>query len=77
MRLGSYRPPYNVDFLVKKRVILLSGHPSGDTQLLNLGTVCFVHIKAAQNKCFNLKIKITFLLKYLVCANNHAIFYHV
>jgi len=64
MRLGSYRPPYDVDFSAKERVTLLSGHPNGDTQLLNLGTVSFTHVKAARNKCLNLKIKITFLLKY-------------
>jgi len=57
---SSYRPPYDVDFSAKERVTLLSGHPNGDTQLLNLGTVSFAHIKAARNKCLNLKIKITF-----------------
>jgi len=41
MRLGSYRPQYEVDFLVKERVTLLSGHPNVDTQLLNLGTVSY------------------------------------
>jgi len=46
MRLGSYRPPYDVDFSVKERyTTLLAGHPSGDTQLLNLGTVSFTHTK--------------------------------
>jgi len=74
MRLGSYRPPYDIDFSAKERVTMLSGHPNGDTQLLNLGKVSFTHVKAAQNKCLNLKIKITFLLKYLVCAINRAIF---
>jgi len=44
-------------FSAKERVILLSGHRNGDTQLLNLGTVSFTHIKAARNKCFNLKLK--------------------
>jgi len=68
MRLGSYRPPYDVDFSVKEGVTLLSGQPNGDTQLLNLGTVCFTHVKVARNKCLNLKIKITFILKYPVCA---------
>jgi len=77
MRLGSCRPPYDVNFSTKERVILLSGHPSGDTQMLNLGTVSFAHIKAARNKCLNLKIKITFLLKYPVCAINRATFIHV
>jgi len=75
MRLGSYRPPYDVDFSAKERVTLLSGHPNGDTQLLNLGTVSFIHAKAARNKCLNLKIKLTFLLKYPVCAINCAIFF--
>ena len=75
MRLGNYRPPYGGDFSAKERVILLSGHPNGDTQLLNLGTVSFAHIKAARNKCLNLKIEITFLLKYPVCAINRAIFF--
>jgi len=75
MRLGSYRPPSNINFSVKERVTLLSGHPNGNTQLLNLGTVSFTHIKTAHNKCLNLKIKITFLLEYLGCAINHAIFF--
>jgi len=66
MRLGSYKPPYDVDFSAKERVILLSGHPNCDTQLLNLGTVSFAHVKAVRNKCLNLKIKIKFLLKYPV-----------
>ena len=74
MRLGSHRLSYDVDLSVKERVILLSGHPNGDTQLLNLGTEYFTHVKAVQNKCLNLKIKITFLLKYPVCAINRAIF---
>jgi len=74
MRLGSYRPQYDVDFSAKERVTSLSGHPNGDAQLLNLGTVSFAHVKAARNKCLNLKIKITFLLKYPVCAINRAIF---
>jgi len=56
MRLGSYRPPYDVDFSAKERVTLLSGHPNGDTQLLTLGSVTFTHVKAAGNKCLNLKI---------------------
>jgi len=77
MRLGSYRPPYNVDFSPKKRVILLSGHPNGDTQLLNLETVAFAHIKAVRNKCLNPKLKTTILLKYPVCAINRASFFHV
>ena len=34
----------------------------------------FTHVKVARNKCLNLKIKITFLLKYPVCAINRAIF---
>jgi len=75
MRLDSYRPPYDVDFAAKERVILLSGHPSGVTQLLHLGTVSFAHVKAERNKCLNLKIKITFLLKYPVCAINRTIFF--
>jgi len=29
----------------RKIVTLLSGHPDGDTQLFNLGTVSFTHIK--------------------------------
>jgi len=61
-------------FSAKERVTLLSGHRNGDTQLLNLGTVSSTHVKAARNKCLNLKIKITFLLKYPVCAINRAIF---
>jgi len=77
MRLCSYRPPYDVDFSAKERVTLLSGHPNGDIQLLNLGTVFFTHVKAARTKCLNLKINITFLLKYPVGAINHAIFFHV
>ena len=75
MRLGSYRPPYDVDFTAKERVTLLSGHPNGDTQLLNLGTVSFTHVKAARNKCLNLNIRITYLLKYPVCAISRAIFF--
>jgi len=63
MQLGSYTPPYDVDFSAKERVTLLSGHPNGDTQLLNLGTVSFTHVKAARSKCLNLKIKITFLFE--------------
>jgi len=74
MRLGSYRQPYDVDFSAKERVTLLSGHPNGDNQLLNLGTVSFTHVKAAWNKCLNPKIKITFLLKYPVCAINCTTF---
>jgi len=66
---------YDVDFSAKDRVTLLSGHPNGDTQLLDLGTASFTHVKAARNKCLNLKIKITFLLKYLVCAINRGIFF--
>jgi len=54
---------------------LLSGHPNGDTQLLYLGTVAFTHVKAARNECLNLKLKITFLLKYPVCAISRAIFF--
>jgi len=35
MRLGSYRPLYDVDFSAKEeKVTLLSGYPDGDTQLL-------------------------------------------
>jgi len=75
MQLGSYRPPYDVDFSAKERVTLLSGHTNGDTQLLNLGTVYFTQVKAVRNKCLNLKIKITFLLKYPVCAINRVIFF--
>jgi len=75
MWLGSYRPPSDVDFSTKERVTLLSGHPNGGTQLLNLGTACFTHVEAARNKCLNLKIKITFLLKYPVCAIKRAIFF--
>jgi len=75
MRLGSYRPPYDVDFSAKERVSLLSGHPDGDTQLLNLENVSFTHVKATRNKCLNLKILKTFLSKYPVCAITHAIFF--
>jgi len=75
--LGSYRPPHDVDFSAKKRVTLLSGHPNGDTQLLNRGTVSFAHVKAARNKCLNPKIEITFLLKYPVYAINRATFFLV
>jgi len=32
-------------------VALLSRHPNGDIQLLNLRTVSFTHIKAARSKC--------------------------
>ena len=74
MRLGSCRPPYDVDFTAKERVTLLSAHPNGDSQLLNLGSVSFTQVEAARNKCLYLKIKITFLLKYPVCAINRAIF---
>ena len=63
---------YYVDFSAKKRVTLLSGHPNGHTQLLNLGTVSFAHIKAARN---NPKIKITYLLKYPVCAINRVLLF--
>jgi len=77
MRLGSYRPPYDVDFSAKERVTLLSGHPNGDTQLLNLGTASFTHVRGARNKCLNLQIKITILLKYPVCAINCATFFLV
>jgi len=41
----------------------------------NPRTASFTHIKAARNKCLNLKIKITFLLKYPVCAINRATFF--
>jgi len=75
MRLGSYRPLCAVDFSAKEKVTLLSGQPNGDTQLLNLGTVSFTHVKAARNKCLNLKIEMIFLLKYPVCAINRAIFF--
>jgi len=74
IRLGSYRPQYDDGFSAKERVILLSGHPNGDTQLLNLGTVYFTHVKAARCICSNLKIKITFLLKFPVCAISRTIF---
>ena len=77
MRLGSCRPPYDIDFSPKERVILLSGHPNGNTQLVNLGTVSFTHVKAVRNKCLNPKIKITSLLKYLVCVINRATFFLV
>ena len=62
MRLGSYRSPYDVDFSAKERVTLLSGHPNGDAQLLNLGTVS-THVKAARKICLNLKLKITFSIE--------------
>jgi len=75
MWLGSYRPPYDVDFSAKERVTLLSGHPNGDTQLLHLGTLSFTHVPGARNKCLNLKIKITFLLKYFVFTITWAIFF--
>ena len=45
MRLGSYRPQYDVDFSAKERVTSLSGHPNGDAQLLNLGTVSLLTLK--------------------------------
>jgi len=42
-------PPWlracDVDFSAKERVTLLSGHPNGDTQLLNLETVSFLTLK--------------------------------
>jgi len=41
----------------KKIVTLISGHANGDTQLLNLGTVSFTHIKAARSKYLSLQIK--------------------
>jgi len=69
MRLGSYRPPHDVDFSAKERVTLLSGHPNGDTQLLKLGTVSFAHVK-----CLSLQIKITFRLEYPVYAINWNMF---
>jgi len=75
IQIGSYIPPYDVDFSAKERVSLLSGHPNGDIQLLNLGCVSFAHIKATRNQCLNPKIKITFLLKYPVCAINRATFF--
>ena len=59
----------------QEKVPLLSSHTNGDTQLLNLGAVSFTHVKAAWNECLNLKIKMTFLLKYPVCAINRAIFF--
>ena len=74
MRLGSYRPPYDVDVSAKERVTLFSDQPNGDTQLLNLGTMCFTHVKEARNKCLNRKIEITFLLTYPVCAINLLFF---
>jgi len=77
MRLGSYKPPYDADFLAKERVTLLSGHPNGDTQLLNVGTVSFTHVKAARNKGLNVKIKKVFLLKYPICAIKPRYFFHV
>jgi len=44
MRLGSYRPPYDADFSAQRKIVtLLSDHPNGDIQLLNLGTVSFTH----------------------------------
>ena len=45
MRLGSYRPSYDVNFGQRKIVTLLSGHPHGDTQLLELRTVSFTNTK--------------------------------
>jgi len=45
MRLGSYRPPYDVDLSAKERVTLLSGHPNDDTQLVNLGIVSLLTLK--------------------------------
>jgi len=45
MRLGSYRPSYDVNFGQRKRVTLLSGHPHCDTQMLELGTVSFTNTK--------------------------------
>ena len=52
----------------RKILTLLSGHLDGDTQLLNLGTVPFTHIKAARTKCLRLQIKKAFLFEYLVYA---------
>jgi len=60
----------------KEKVTLLSGHANGDTQLLNLGAVSFTHVKAARNECFNLKIKMTFLLKYPFVRLT-VLFFHV
>jgi len=45
MRLGSCRPSYDVNFGQREIVTLLSGHPHGDTQLLELGTVSFTNTK--------------------------------
>jgi len=59
----------------RKIVILLSGHLDGDTQLLNLGTASFTHIKAARSKCLSLQIKKTFLFEYPVNAINLTIFF--
>ena len=52
----------------RKILTLLSGYPDGDTELLNLGTVSFTHIKAARTKCLRLQIKKAFLFEYLVYA---------
>jgi len=70
MRLGSYRPQYDIDFSTKGRVSLLTGHPSGDTQLLNLGTVCFTHTKRCSPQ-----IKIAILFEYPVYTINRTMFY--
>jgi len=75
MRLGNCRPPYGGDFSAKERVILLFAFWPSQWRLSHLGTVSFAHIKATRNKCLNLKIEITFLLKYPVCAINRAIFF--
>jgi len=74
MRLGSYRPPHDVDFSAKERVTLLSGYPDGDTQLLISEPCLLLTLKWSGINVLNLKIKITFLSKYPVCAINRAIF---
>jgi len=58
----------------RKSVTLLSGHPNGDTQLLNIGTVSFTHIMAARSKYLSLQIKITFPLECPVYAINRTMF---
>jgi len=74
MLLGSYRPLYDVDFSAKEKVTLLSGYPDGGTQLLISEPCLLLTLKWSEINVLNLKIKITFLSKYPVCAINRAIF---
>ena len=54
----------------RKIVTLLCGHPKGDTQLLNIGTVSFTHTK--RSTWLRLQIKVTFLLECPVYAINRT-----